>query len=602
MPAPARRSARAAAALQLLLAAVPLGRAAAQAARAAPDTASAAPRFTRADTLRGTVGPARAWWDVTFYDLRLRVRPADSTVAGSNAVTYRVLAPAAPAAPALPNGPLGRAPNDPPGELQLDLQAPLVLDSVVQDGRPLAVRREGNAYFAAVAAPQRPGELRTAVAHYHGRPRVARRAPWDGGVVWARDSAGAPWVATAVQGLGASAFWPNKDTQADEPDSQRVAVTVPDPLIAVSNGRLRRVTPNGDGTTTYEWFVTSPINNYDVALNAGSYAHFADLYRGEGGTLTLDFWPLAAHADAARRQFQQVRPMLACFEHWFGPYPWYADGYKLVESPHLGMEHQSAVAYGNHYQNGYRGRDLSGTGLGLGWDYILVHESGHEWWGNSITTRDIADMWVHEAFTMYAEALYVECREGRAAGARYAAGVRRGVQNDRPVIGPYGVNAEGSGDMYYKGANMLHTVRQLVGDDARWRGVLRGLQATFRHQTVTGAAVQAYMSQAAGLDLSRVFAQYLTTTRLPTLEYAVRGRRLRYRWADVVPGFAMPVRVAFAAGNSAVLRPTARWQTIRRRPGPAGVPALRVDENYYVLTRDVDAPPAAPSARAAATQ
>lgn len=593
MPASPRSAARAAA----TLIALPLAAAAARPAAAQHTAEVTTPRvrtFTHADSLRGTVGPARAWWDVTFYDLRLRVNPADSSVAGAVGVTYRVLPNAA------AGGPAGGGPAGAARELQLDLQAPLRLDSVVQDGRALAVRRDSNAYFVATAAPQAPGAVRTLTAYYHGRPRVAKHAPWDGGLVWARDSAGAPWVATAVQGLGASAYWPNKDTQADEPDSQRVAVTVPDPMVDVSNGRLRRVTPNGDGTTTYEWFVTSPINNYDVAVNAGPYAHLADLYHGEAGTLTLDYWPLAAHADAARRQFQQVRPMLECFEHWFGPYPWYADGYKLVESPHLGMEHQSAVAYGNHYQNGYLGRDLSGTGLGLGWDFIVVHESGHEWWGNSITTRDMADMWVHEGFTSYSEGLYVECQQGKAAGARYLVGLRKNVQNDAPVVAPYGVNAEGSGDMYYKGANMLHTIRQLVGDDARWRAVLRGLQATFRHQTVTGAEVQAYIGRETGLDLSRVFAQYLTTTQIPALEYRAGGGRVRYRWADVVPGFDMPVRVVFAAGDSAVLRPTTAWQTVRHRAGPAGTPALRPDENYYVVARDLDAPAPKPAVKAAA--
>jgi hypothetical protein len=449
--------------------------------RAPADSAPARPTFTRADTLRGGNGPGRAWWDVTHYDLRVRVDPADSTVRGTVAVRYRVLGPGT--------------------ELQLDLQAPLALDSVVQDGRILPLRREGDAWFATPVAPARAGVQHTVVAHYHGRPRVAANAPWDGGVVWARDSLGVPWVATAVQGLGASAWWPNKDTQADEPDSLRVAVTVPDPLVNVSNGRLRRTTRHADGTTTYEWAVTSPINNYGVAVNAGRYAHLRDRFRGERGTLTLDYWPLAYNADTARAHFAQVKPMLACFERWFGPYPWYADGFKLVETPHLGMEHQSAVAYGNRYHNGYLGRDLSGTGLGLTWDFIVVHESGHEWFGNRVTTRDIADMWVHEGFTTYAEGLFVECRQGKAAGARYVVGQRARVRHDRPIVGEYGVNHEGSGDMYPKAANMLHTIRQLVGDDRRWRALLRGIPATFGGAPTTGAEVQRYMIRRTGLDL-----------------------------------------------------------------------------------------------------
>ncbi len=581
----------------LLLLALPVA-ARAQSAR------DSTPRFTRADTLRGTVGPARAWWDVRRYDLRVRFSPADSSITGRNVVTYRVVAPPRTAAGARTTR----------GELQLDLQAPLVLDSVLPgDGtrraRALAVRRDGDAYFVTPPPAQPLGARRAVAAYYHGRPRVAKHAPWDGGVVWTADSLGHPWVATAVQGLGASAWWPVKDTQADEPDEgQTIAVTVPDSMQDVSNGRLRSAVPNGDGTTTYTWAVTSPINNYDVTANAGRYAHFADRYDGEGGRLTLDFWPLAYHLDTARVQFRQVKPMLACFEHWFGPYPWYADGYKLVETPHLGMEHQSAVAYGNRYQNGYLGRDLSRTGLGLGWDFIIVHESGHEWWGNSLTSRDIADMWVHEGFTSYAEALYVECRDGQAAGARYVIGTRARILNDRPIVGPYGVNAEGSSDMYFKGANMLHTIRHLVGDDARWRASLRGLQQRFRHQVVTGAQVEQYMSAQLGLDLAPVFAQYLTTTRVPTLEYRFVDRdSLAFHWADVVPGFAMPVRVALPGGVTTTLRPRADWQSMRLPRGAESVasdttsrPALHVDENYYALARDVDAP--APAAAAGAVR
>jgi len=518
--------------------------------------------FTHADTLRGTIGPARAWWDVAFYDLHVRVNPSDSSISGLNRITYRVLSPAK--------------------EMQVDLQQPLALDSVVQDGRRLATRRDGNAFFVTVAAPQQRGDTKTIAAYYHGKPRAATHAPWDGGFVWARDSLGNRWIATANQGLGASVWWPNKDTQADEPDSQRVAITLPDSIMDVSNGRLRSVTHHDDGTTTWEWFVTNPINNYDVAVNAARYAHLGGVYHGENGPLTLDFYPLAYHADTARVQFEQVRPMLACFEHWFGPYPWYEDGYKLVETPHLGMEHQSAVAYGNHYQNGYLGRDLSGTGIGLKWDFIIVHESAHEWFGNSLTSRDLADMWVHESFANYSEALYTECQQGKEAGASYVIGTRRLVRNDEPVVAPFGVNAEGSGDMYYKGGNMLHTIRQLVNDDEKWRSILRGLQSTYRHQVVTGQQVRDYISSHSGMDLSKVFQQYLNTTKIPVLEYRVNGTTLSYRWADVVPGFAMPVRVT-VGGETKLLRPTESWQTTTV---PSGA-TLTVDRNFYVTARDV---------------
>jgi len=533
----------------------------------APVPALAQRAYTHADTLRGANGPGRAWWDAQFYDLHVTLDPADSSVRGWNGITYRVLAPAR--------------------EMQIDLQEPLVVDSMAQAGRHLAYRRDGNAFFVTLPEAQRPGDVATVTVWYHGRPRVATNPPWGGGFTWTRDSLGNPWVATTDEGLGASVYWPLKDWLGDEPDSQRIAITVPDPMIDVSNGRLRSVTHNGDGTTTWEWFVADPINSYDVAVNAGTYAHYSDTLAGETGKLSLDFWPLAYHVEAARRQWPQVIPMLQCFEHWFGPYPWYADGYKLVEAPHLGMEHQSAVAYGNHFANGYLGHDLSHTGLGLTWDYIIVHESAHEWFGNNITMQDQADMWIHEGFAYYAEGLYTECTQGRMAGAAYLIGSRRNIRNDRPIVAAYGVNAEGSGDMYPKGANMLHTIRQIVGDDARWRGILRGLNQTFWHQTVTGQQVEDYISRAAGVDLSKVFEQYLTTTMIPEFDYKVEGGTLSYRWTNVVPAFDMQLKVNIPGLGDRILHPTGAWQTLPVTSPDAA--QLEVDENYYVTARDVGA-------------
>ena len=527
-----------------------------------------AEEFTHADSIRGSDTPERAWWDVTFYDLHVAVSPSDSSIQGWNGITYKVTGPSR--------------------RMQIDLQVPLEVDSVVQEGHRLAYQRDGNAFFVALTAPQPVGATKTVIVYYHGHPRTAVRAPWDGGFVWAKDSLGRDWIATACEGLGASVWWPNKDYLADEPDSQRIAITVPDPLQDVSNGRLRSVTHNRNRTTTYEWFVTAPINNYDVAVNAAVYAHFEEDYAGESGTLTMNFWPLAYHLDTAKVQFQQAKTMMKCFEHWFGPYPFYADGYQLVETPHLGMEHQSAIAYGNHYDDGYysaavgRGIDLSHSGTGLNWDFIIVHESAHEWFGNSITMQDQADMWIHESFANYAENLFVECGAGKDAGAQYVIGTRANVQNDRPIIAPYGVNAEGSGDMYYKGGNLLHTIRQIVNDDEKWRGILRGLSHTFYHQTVTTRQIESYISAQAGVDLSTVFDQYLRTTELPVFEYRLADSTLLYRWTDAVPGFDMPVRVTVADGTWDLIHPAAQWQVAHVH---LSSPALfRVDDNYYVLT------------------
>lgn len=532
---------------------------------AAQASAQVRTSFSLADSLRGTwTTPARAWWDVTFYDLHVAVSPRDSSISGHNRITYRVLAPAQ--------------------ELQVDLMAPLVVDSMVQNQHLLRYHSVGPAYLASLDAPQQPGDVHTITVYYHGHPIAAKNPPWDGGFTWGRDSLGRPWVVTTDQGMGASAWWPNKDTQADEPDSQRVALTLPDPMLDVSNGRLRSTTHNADGTTTYEWFVVNPINNYAIAVAAGSYAHYADVYEGEKGRLTMDFWPLDYHVEAAHRQFPQAASMLRCFEHWFGPYPWYEDGYKLIEVSNNGMEHQSAVAYGNRFANGYRGRDASGTGLGLQWDFIIVHESAHEWFGNNITSKDIADMWVHESFANYAEGIYTECLFGKEAGADYIIGNRRGIRNDRPIVGNYGVNNQGSGDMYPKGGELLHTIRQIAGNDERWRSILRGMNQTFWHQTVTGQQVEAFLGAAVGADLSKVFDQYLRTTKVPVLEYGIDGNTLSYRWNNVVHGFNMQVAVTMSPHGVTVLHPTEEWQAVQLTVPPA---QFSVDRNYYVTSKQV---------------
>src|SRR4051812_27983500 len=478
--------------------------------------------FTRADTLRGSNTPERAWWDVTFYDLHVRVNPADSTIQGWNAIGYRI--------------------TGKPREMQVDLQVPLEVDSIVQGGRRVRYRRDGNVLLLAVAKGKR-GTSGSVTLHYHGRPRAAKNPPWDGGLIWSRDPDGAPWISTACQGLGASVWWPTKDIQSDEPDSQRIALTVPDSLEAVANGRLREVQPADAGWVTYEWFVTEPINNYDVAAYIGRYASYTGRFEGERGNLMLTFWPLARHLDRARDQWRQAEPMLRCFESWFGPYPWYRDGYQLIEAPHLGMEHQSAVAYGNAFGNGYKGKDLSATGWGLTFDFIVVHESAHEWFGNSITSADVADMWVHESFANYSESLFTECRYGKPAGEAYVLGTRKLIKNDKPIVGTYGVNSEGSGDMYYKGGNMLNTIRQVVDNDSTWRAVLRGLNSKFYHRIVTGKEVEEYISTQTGINLGPVFHQYLGTTKVPVFEYRLDRGRLKYRWTNVVSGFNMPVRI-----------------------------------------------------------
>ncbi|MGF6929963.1 aminopeptidase N [Chitinophaga sp. W2I13] len=524
-----------------------------------------AQQFSRADTLRGSITPQRAWWDVTSYDLHVQVNPDDSTFSGFNTITYEVLK------------------TD--SVMQIDLQIPMVIDSVVQDKKPLTFTRDGNAWFIKMTIPQVKDKSKKITVYYSGKPRKALKAPWDGGVVWSTDDKGRPWIATACQGLGASIWWPNKDTQSDEPEDMTISVTVPADLTDVSNGRLKKTIDNPDGTRTFVWYVGSPINNYDVAVNVGNYIEMKDTWHGEGGKLDLGFWVLDYNEDKAREHFKVVKPMLKCFEYWFGKYPFYKDSYKLIEAPFLGMEHQSGVAYGNKYLMGYSGRDLSGTGWGLKWDFLIIHESGHEWFGNSITSKDLADMWIHESFTNYSETLFTECQYGHKAAEEYVQGIRKNILNDVPIIPPYGVNAEGSGDMYYKGANMLHNIRQIMENDEAFRQMLRGLNKTFYHQTVTTQEVEQYISQAVGMNLDKVFNQYLRHTTIPTLEYRFNGQQIQYRWVSDVKDFNMPVKVKLSDSGFKLIYPGTLWRSSNITLGD--LKNFEVDKNFYIKSRQV---------------
>jgi aminopeptidase N len=518
---------------------------------------------THSDTLRGSITPERAWWDLTYYHLEVTPNANDSTLSGSTDVHYRVLKPHQ--------------------VIQIDLQEPLKIDSVFQDGQSLRYQRDGNAYFITLVKNQAKGLFESIKVFYSGKPTLAKNPPWDGGVQWVRDNQGKNWISTSCQGIGASIWWPCKDHMYDEADSMQISITVPNELYDVSNGKLKSIVQNQNGTRTFNWVVNNPINNYGVNMNIGDYESWTEVYKGEKGDLPLSYYALKQDLSKAKEQFKQVPLMLAAFEHWFGPYPFYEDGYKLVQVPYLGMEHQSSVTYGNKFQNGYLGRDLSKTGWGLKWDFIIIHESGHEWFANNITYKDVADMWVHESFTNYSESIYTEYYYGKEAGADYVIGLRNAIVNDKPIIGTYGVNKEGSKDMYNKGGNMLHTIRQIVNDDEKWRGILRGLNKTFYHQTVEGKDIENYIIQHAGRNISKVFDQYLRDFRIPTLEYSFKGKTLQYRWTQAVKGFDMPVRINLGGNESKLIYPTTQWKKLKVN----GDKTLSVDRNYYVHSQEI---------------
>jgi aminopeptidase N len=519
--------------------------------------------FSKQDTLRGSITPERVWWDLLHYNLDFKVSPSSKSIEGSNLIRYEVLSQKQ--------------------LMQIDLQPPMEITSVLENNKELNYNREGNVYYIQLKKNQQIGAINEITIHFKGAPKISNNPPWDDGFTWGKDNNGTDFIATSCQGGGSSIWWPSKDHMYDEPDQGiELSITAPKHLISVSNGRHIQTKENSNKTNTSTWKVINPINNYGVNINIGDYVHFTEEYKGKKGVLDCDYYVVSYNLEKAKKQFKEVSRTLEAFEHWFGPYPFYEDSYKLVEVPYLGMEHQSSVTYGNGYKNGYKGIDLSGTGWGLKFDFIIVHESGHEWFANNITNIDIADMWIHESFTAYSENLFLDYHFGTEASNAYVTGTRKNIQNDKPIIGNYNVNNSGSSDMYYKGANMLHTLRQIIDNDKKWRSILVGLNKDFFHQTVTTQQIENYIDKYFEIDLKPFFNQYLRTIKIPTLDYKLENNNLLYKWSNVVDGFSIPIKV-FINSTSQWIRPTSRWKKLL---SDKNINSFSVDNNFYIETEN----------------
>lgn len=499
-----------------------------------------AQNFTRKDSLQGGFSFERMCFDVQHYDLDIKVNPDEKFISGSNTISFKM--------------------HHESNIIQLDLFENMKVDSIVFEHNKLDFKREFGAVFISFPTPLKVTDhLLKLQFYYSGNPIVAKNAPWDGGFVFAKDVNNKPWICVAVQGTGASLWFPVKDSQSDEPDlGASIKVAVPNGLMNVSNGRFKGSLDLDNGYTRWDWEVKNPINSYNITLNIGDYVHIHETHNN----LDLDYYVLRGNEKRARKQFAEVKPMMDCFESKFGTYPFTEDGYKLVESNYLGMEHQSAVAYGNKYRKGYLGRDNSGTGIGLLFDFIVVHESAHEWFGNSITSRDIADMWIHEAFTTYAESVYIECQFGKEKAIEYINGQKKLVQNNKPILGNYGVNNEGSGDMYYKGTLILNTLRSAVDDDQKWWRILKKFAENNRHKIIETKDVIQFFSEEIGLNLSPFFNQYLKYASIPVLETKRDENVLSYRWKTDVDDFMLPIYFMENQKKKRIA-PTSIWKTVK---------------------------------------
>jgi aminopeptidase N len=524
--------------------------------------------FTHADSLRGSNGEGRKKWDVLFYDILVEPNIQKQNISGNIKIDF------------IDHG---------ADKIQLDLQKPMKISIVLIENKRCSFSRSGNVYWVKLPKlKSKSTSKKTLNIQFYGTPKKAVRAPWDGGWVWEKDSLGNPFIGIACQGLGSSVWFPCKDIQSDEPDSGcNIRIVVPDSLVAVSNGKLvLNLHDKLKKTRTFQWKTTSTINNYNIISYIGNYTCIQDSFHGSFGKLSLSYWILKQHESSARIHFSQTKKMLEAFEHYFGPYPFYRDGYKLVEAPYLGMEHQSAIAYGNYFQNGYLGLDRSKTGWGLDWDFIIVHESGHEWFGNSLTSRDMAENWIHESFTTYSEALYIEYFKGKNAATEYIVGLRPEIENKEPMIMYLGVNHDPTGDIYNKGANVIHTLRQWINNDSLFFQGLKNMLEKYKHSIVTSKQIEQYWIEFTGLKLDVFFDQYLRTSQIPELWVNKENDGfLRIEWKNTLPGFEMPVDLIIDGTSSIRVFPTNQVSKIKTDYSLKKV-SIKVHPSYYVLCQE----------------
>jgi len=527
---------------------------------------------TRQDTLKGSITPERRWWDVQQYDLTIEPDYESKTITGSNTIQYKIIEPVH------------------SREMQIDLQAPLTIDSVHTQGQRLTFRREGDAWFIKMPKQQHHS-LYSVTIYYSGRPKESTHAPWDGGVVWSKDSLGRPWISVACQLIGASAWYPCKVYQDDEPDrGATISVIVPDTLTGIANGRLLKKVHHTNGVTTYKWAVISPINNYGITFYIGKYVILSDTFHGEKGQLDIQYCILDYNKSKAASYLKpEVHRTLKVFEYWLGPYPFYADGFKMVEAPYIGMEHQSAIAYGNHFMHGrYGGKKITHWDTKV--DRMISHENAHEWFGNSITVKDVADRWVHEGFAGYVEELVIESFYGRQAAKEFFHDRSRTREDsimisDQPLISAHDIFKDAGDGMYMQGWALIHMLRAIINRDVKFRNILRGLNGRFYHQTVTSTQIENYISQAAGKDFSLIFDQYLRTAQLPVLEYSIHDDVLHYRLTNCIPGLALPVKTSLTKDRW--IDATTSWKEIT----VSGINAnsnLKVDTDFYVGVKRIE--------------
>jgi len=525
---------------------------------------------TKQDTLNGSITPERIWWDIQHYDLSIKPDYVNKTITGKNVIEYIIT-------------------NKEHSDLmQIDLVSPLKIDSVFQKEKKVDFTQNQNIWYLKLPQNQTSKKNKITI-YYSGKPTESIKPPWDGGLVWAKDSLNRPWISVACQYKGASLWYPCKNTMYDEPDhGASISVTVPDTLIAISNGRLKNKIKNLDGTQTYKWEVKNPISHYGISFYIGKYINISQTYKGKKGNLAMDYWVLDYNkTKAEKHMIPEVNTTMKSLEHWFGAFPFYEDGFKMVDAPYIGMEHQSAIAYGGGYKKGTnkKGGDISNTGWGKKTDKIIVHEIAHEWFGNNITAIDIADRWIQEGFAGLAEELVIADIAGKQAGNEFMSGRFRTIENDKPIIARYGINEDGSQDNYVKGWAILHMIKTIINDDLKFKQILQGLNNDFYHKVVTTNEIENYINLKSGINFDYLFDQYLRTKNVPVLEYQIKNSELLYRYVNCNENFSMPIKTNIT--KDVWISPTTSWKSLNIDKS-IGEENLKIDINFYLTTKKAD--------------
>jgi len=498
------------------------------------------PELTPNNNLIGNLNENRSSYRVSFYDINIDFDIDHKSLAGFVTIKAESI----------------RDLN----KLQIDLAENLNIKKITYENKELSFSREFDAILIDFNSTIVKGSIFEFTVFYDGIPQSADNPPWAGGFTWSKDKNGRDWIAVSCEGEGARIWWPNKDHITAEGDSVRMKYTVPSNTVAVGNGKLRNIITKNN-KSTYEWFVGNPINNYNISVQIGNYVAVQDTFIKDDTIHNMNHYVLDYNKELASNYFTQSKEVIRFYEKYFGDYQWYEDGYKLIEVPYLGMEHQSAVTYGNGFSiyNGVRSKSWPMYGV---IDPLIIHETGHEWFGNSVTASDPTHIWIHEGLQVYSEAIYFEDKfKSYEVGVHYLNTLKNRIVNEVPIVGNENENHWAlHGDTYMKGAWVMHTLRSTINDDKSWFEILKEFMEENAKGFVNTRDFFDKVNEITGDDYWYFAEQYFYSSAQPELEYYQTDNEFFYRWNNVNENFSMPIDLLIN-GSSTRVFPTKKFKS-----------------------------------------